>query len=101
MKQAALNLDNTGGLDLSRFVEFQPNELGGYCKPAGVGRRAYEVGRVLGSLSIRHARGYAIVLQFPDGKIETFDPMGLFPADLEEVAAAGWKPQGPALEAPL
>lgn len=44
------------------------------------GRRSGEVGECIGILALRHAEGYEVVLKFPDGKIDSFAPLALFPA---------------------
>lgn len=45
-----------------------------------VGRRACEIGTVVGILALKHAIGYEVVLRFDDGKTNTFEPHQLFPA---------------------
>jgi len=67
-------------VDLNRLVTFEPAHTPGYWSVGGEGgRRSGEVGECLGVISLRHASGYEVVLQFPDGAIDTFAPMNLFP----------------------
>lgn len=63
-------------------VEFFNLEGGTYWRPAGQpGSRRYgERGLAIASLGLKHSGGYEIILQFEDGKFESFNPQLLFPA---------------------
>lgn len=71
---------NTPKVDISRFVQW--NE---YPEPRNVrvggcgGRRSGQIGMALGNVALKHAGGYEIVVLFPDGKVESFAPLDLFP----------------------
>jgi hypothetical protein len=65
--------------EMLRFVEFQPDPFGSRweCVEGSVRRGARGVS--LGSLSVRHASGYAILLKLDNGKFDTFPPNALRP----------------------
>jgi hypothetical protein len=74
---------------IAKFVQF--NEAAGdtFNVVGGIGcRRSGHVGRFIGTIGLRHANGYEIVLQFPDGKMDTFAPHDLFPAEEAQFKAA-------------
>lgn len=78
MTQAALAL-NTPKLDLSRFVQWNEYPERPLVRVGGVGRRAGQVGSALGNVALKHASGYEVVVQFSDGRVESFAPLDLFP----------------------
>lgn len=76
--QQSLALD-TPGIALHKFVKWTPYAIRRRVLVAGVGRRGGQVGTALGNIALRHAGGYEVVVEFPDGKQESFAPMALFP----------------------
>lgn len=83
--QQALQLDVTA-IDLARFVDFNVITEPQPWRVAGFGRRGRQIGMSVGVIALRHAAGYEVVLQFPDGKLDSFNPHDLFPVlDGEEV----------------
>lgn len=83
MKQQ--RLDVTTDIDLRRFIHFardpnpSPVMVGGM---PGAGRRGGEVGTAIGVIGLKHVNGYEVLVEFSDGKIESFNPMELFPAEV-------------------
>lgn len=65
-----------------RFVAVEMFPQESYWTPSGESRarRAGQVGKAVCSIHFRHSAGYEIVLQFPDGKLDSFNPQMLFPA---------------------
>lgn len=69
---------------LLKFIQFNEAPGDTFNVVGGIfGRRAGQIGRFIGTIGLRHVAGYEIVLQFPDGKMDTFNPHDLFPADAE------------------
>lgn len=65
--------------DLYRLVRCELVTDGAWWRVGGGGgRRSGETGLAVGILSLRHAGGYEIVLQFADGKVDSFQPLNLF-----------------------
>lgn len=62
-----------------RFVTVTPIPVGQRWRVAGFGRRGGEVGVAVAVVVVK-PRGAAHVLRFPDGKLDAFDAMDLFPA---------------------
>lgn len=86
--QQALPLGTTK-IDLSRFVKFEPaSGEERYWRVSGTGRRGGLVGRYAGVISFRHAGAYEVLLQFNEGKIESFSPLSVFPAEPASADAA-------------
>lgn len=80
MKQSRLELKTTA-IDIRKFVHFEPVEDGREVFVGGMGgKRSQGRGVVVGIISLKHAGGYEVLVQFGDGKIEAFAPMSLFPA---------------------
>lgn len=80
-QQDALALD-TPAVELSRFVVWNEYPDRPAFRVGGVGgRRSGQEGIALGNIALKHAGGYEVVMQFPDGKIDSFHPMNLFPAE--------------------
>lgn len=85
LRQATLGLA-APAIDLSRFVEWQE-----YPEPRDVviagqgGRRAGQQGRAIGCIGLKRSPGYDVLVEFPDGKIESFSPMSIFPAPRAQV----------------
>lgn len=83
-----LALDVTG-IDLARFAKFTPALPGqhrhwqvmGEPKPGAKGYARFNcrTGLMLGTLGLIRGGDYVIVLQFPDGEVESFAPMLLSP----------------------
>lgn len=80
MSQLALN---TPKPDLLRFVQWAEYPDQPAVRVAGTGKRGGQVGRALGNVSLKHDGGYEVVVLFDDGKMESFTPMSLFPAEVE------------------
>lgn len=78
MSQAALSL-NTPKVDVTRFVQWTEYPDRPLVRVGGTGRRAGQTGYALGNIALKHAGGYEVVVQFGDGKVESFAPMSLFP----------------------
>lgn len=76
--QQSLQLDVTS-IDLARFVDFNPIPDPQRRRVAGMGRRGQQVGTEVGIIALRHSAGYEVVLQFADGKLDSFNPHELFP----------------------
>ena len=67
--------------NIARLVHYEVFNTGQRWQVAGFGgRRSGQIGVAIGTLALKHAGGYEVVLRFPDGKIDTFAPMSLFPA---------------------
>lgn len=76
--QVALNIGALP-LDVSKLVVFNPNPHGQRWRSAsGDFRRGVE-GVAIGTICLKHASGYEVVLQMDDGSIDSFAPMSLFP----------------------
>ncbi|WP_395736305.1 hypothetical protein [Prosthecobacter sp.] len=43
-------------------------------------RRGGQIGIAIASIGLKHSQGYVVVLQFDDGKIDSFNPHMLSPA---------------------
>ena len=81
----------TPTIDIAKLVQWNPSPLGARYVAASGDKRAGQTGTVLGTIALRHASGYEVVMQMDGtGKIETFAPRGLFPLvardELAEVA---------------
>jgi len=63
---------------LRRFVFVTP--ASGRWRVGGVGRRANEIGEEVAIVGLKHASSHEVVLRFPDGKLDSFSPIDLFPA---------------------
>lgn len=80
MGQKALNL-NAPAIDLTRFVAWNEYPDRPFVVIAGgEGRRAGQRGRALGCVALKRSPGYDVVVEFADGKVESFSPMAIFPA---------------------
>ena len=67
-------------IDLRRYVKFEPSTAPSWwCVGGERGRRVGEHGLLVGTIQLKHAGGYEVLLQFPDGKLDSFAPNGLFP----------------------
>lgn len=62
-------------VDVEAFPEPQPWRV---CDAWG-SKRWDHVGQAVAVIRLRHSPGYEIVLQFPDGKLESFGPHALCP----------------------
>lgn len=72
---------NTPKIDLLRFVQWAEYPDQPLVMVAGMGKRGGHIGRALGNISLKRAGGYEVIVLFDDGKIESFAPMALFPAE--------------------
>ncbi len=70
----------TTKLDVRRFVKFHPDPFGSRWLVGPGDGRAGQLGRSLGTIALKHAGGYEVVLELDSGKIDSFSPMQLFPA---------------------
>lgn len=85
-------------LDLQRLVKINPDPFGArWISTEGSYRRGWR-GKCLGTIEIRHARGYGVLLQLDDGRIEVFPP-GVLRPDLECDTAGGREPAALVAEA--
>lgn len=81
-QQATMPVTTT--IDVRRFVRFEPIEDGRQVFVSGMGgKRSQERGTTIGIISLRRAGSYEVLVQFADGKIESFTPMSLFPVTEE------------------
>ena len=80
---SALPLD-TPAVDVSRLVEWNPTPYGTRYRVGSGDKRAGQTGTMLGTIGLKHAPGYAVVLQMDNGKVESFMPMSLFPEVLSK-----------------
>lgn len=72
---------NTPKIDLEKFVQWTEYTTRPKLRVSGYGgRRSGQEGVALGNIALKHTGGYEIVMQFPDGKIDSFNPHALFPA---------------------
>lgn len=77
--QIAMNMQ-VSNIDLRRFVKFEPATGQQHYRVGGIGgRRSGEEGLCVGVICLRHSAGYEVVLQFSDGKVESFSPHALLP----------------------
>lgn len=75
---------------LRRFAKVTPAMDAQYWQVSGEGRgrRSQQTGKAIAIVGLVHAGEYEVVLQFPDGKLDSFSPFSLFPAE-----AAAFIPQ--------
>jgi hypothetical protein len=74
----------TTAIDVRRFVRFEAIEDGRQVFVGGMGgKRSQEQGTTIGIISLKKAGSYEVLVQFADGKIESFTPMSLFPVTEE------------------
>lgn len=66
-------------IDVSRFVKCNAYPEPRSVKVGGCGRRAGQAGMAIASIALKHAGGYEVVVEFPDGKLDSFAPLDLFP----------------------
>lgn len=67
---------------IARMVQYEVVSDGPRFTVAGYkGRRAGEIGTVVGILSLKHVPGYEVVLRFSDNKTDSFNPYQLFPVN--------------------
>lgn len=79
MRQAnGLGLATTD-LDLNRLVDFHPAPHSTRYVVVEGSKRDGTAGVILGTIALRHAGGYEVVLQLDNGRIDTFGPHGLRP----------------------
>lgn len=69
----------TGGVDVSRFVVFNPAAAPArYYVGHGDSRRGMR-GTLLGTVCLRHCGDYEAVLHLDNGRIDSFNPLQLIP----------------------
>lgn len=66
-------------VDVSKFVQWVPNNFGQRWRVGSDDSRIGQVGTALGNIALRHAGGYEVVLQLDNGKIDSFAPTSLLP----------------------
>ncbi|KSQ21649.1 hypothetical protein APB26_32205 [Pseudomonas aeruginosa] len=67
-------------VDLSRLVKVSSSPFQGQWEVAGgTGKWLRRIGRHVGSIEISNSRAHGILLQFPDGQLQSFHPIDLFP----------------------
>lgn len=82
-----LRLPVTHDIDVRKFVDFHPNQQPSLVTIPGLqGRRWGEIGKTVGTICLRHSNGYEVLVEFQDGKIESFSPHGLIPVQESESA---------------
>lgn len=74
-------------VDLSRLVKVSPSPFQTQWEVAGgSGKWLRNIGRHVGSIEISNSRAHGILLQFPDGQLQSFHPIDLFPWTGPQVA---------------
>ena len=95
MSQQSLGLE-TRDIDLAKFVKFEPSTSPmRYTVSGAGGRRSGQTGLCLGVISLKHASGYEVLLEFPDGKVDSFAPLDLFPVQEPAPRELDDGPSGP------
>lgn len=73
--------------DLSRLVKVSPSPFQSQWEVAGGSSKwLRRIGRHVGSIEISNSRAHGILLQFPDGQLQSFHPIDLFPWTGPQVA---------------
>lgn len=74
-------------VDLSRLVKVSPSPFQSQWEVAGGSSKwLRRIGRHVGSIEISNSRAHGILLQFPDGQLQSFHPIDLFPWTGSQVA---------------
>lgn len=85
-------MTNLKELNLRKYVRVEATPPTQY-QIGGVGRRGGQIGTSIAVIGFKHASGYEVLLQFPDGKLDTFTAFDCFPV-IEEAPApepADWR----------
>lgn len=85
--QASFDLGKTR-VDLNRLVTFNADPFGARWMCVEGSRRFGLRGRSLGTICLRSASGYEVVLLLDDGRIESFAPLSLLPDSEQQTTAA-------------
>ncbi|EPG9350447.1 hypothetical protein L4Z90_001083 [Pseudomonas aeruginosa] len=73
-------------VDLSRLVRISPSPFQSQWEVVGgSGKWHNRIGRHVGALEIVNSRAHGILLEFPDGQVQAFNPMDMFPWRGEQV----------------
>lgn len=70
---------NTTDVDLNRLVDFHPAPHSTRYVVVEGSKRDGLAGLMLGTIALRHAGGYEVVLQLDNGRVESFGAHGLRP----------------------
>ena len=90
MKSAGRLKDRAAeGFLLSRCVTIEYVENGPRYVAASGDKRMGQRGQLIATVGLKHAEGYVAVLKLDSGKLDCFNPMGLFPDVHSEAGAAG------------
>lgn len=74
-----VGVDSPVVIDLARLVRVSPSPFQSQWEVVGgSGRWANRIGRHVGALEIVNSRAHGILLEFPDGQVQAFNPMDLF-----------------------
>lgn len=74
-------------VDLNRLVDFHPDPRGAMWESVEGSKRCGLRGKSLGTIGLRHAGGYEVLLQLEDGTLATFSPQALQPLRTSPAAA--------------
>lgn len=79
-------VDSPVAVDLSRLVRVSPSPFQSQWEVVGgSGKWHNRIGRHVGALEIVNSRAHGILLEFPDGQVQAFNPMDMFPWRGEQV----------------
>lgn len=79
-------VDTPVTVDLSRLVRISPSPFQSQWEVVGgSGKWRNRIGRHVGALEIVNSRAHGILLEFPDGQVQAFNPMDMFPWRGEQV----------------
>lgn len=74
---------------LSRCVTIEYVEGGPRYSAASGDKRMGQRGQLIATVGLKHAQGYVAVLKLDSGKLDCFNPMGLFPETQQQAGDAG------------
>lgn len=74
-------------VDLNRLVVFNPDPFGARWVSQEGSKRSGLRGKSLGTICLRHAAGYEVLLLLDNGRIESFAPDSLYPERQDAGAA--------------
>lgn len=73
-------VDEQVTVDLSRLVRVSSSPFQSQWEVVGgSGKTLNRIGRHVGSIEIVNSRAHGILLEFPDGMVQAFNPMDMFP----------------------
>ncbi|HHQ2714233.1 TPA: hypothetical protein ACSPMB_000061 [Pseudomonas aeruginosa] len=79
-------VDSPVAVDLARLVRVSPSPFQSQWEVVGgSGKWLNRIGRHVGALEIVNSRAHGILLEFPDGQVQAFNPMDMFPWKGEQV----------------